>query len=201
MNAVNAKAWKVGQLTLALTAVLLAAWFVFRDGFGPERVPPGVPEPVVERIGPVPNYENPLRRHAKMLDALDYNAAMAVNNEGGHGWADNHARIEDTEKVAMANCAVQGPGCRIILRISPETPVEIDGLPLSRTAAEALRSYVDEPRSKAIAVTGHGGWGAAWDRRSRRAAVESALENCRKHEVTRAPGLELRAECRIIWAD
>lgn len=108
--------WSIG-----LAVVLGAAVFVAQGAFAPERVPPDVPEPVVERLGTVPNYENPQQRHSKMLDELDYNAAMAVNDEGGHGWADNHARIEDAEKIAMAHCAVQGPGCRIILRILPET--------------------------------------------------------------------------------
>ncbi|QFT91807.1 hypothetical protein FIU86_03065 [Roseovarius sp. THAF9] len=188
--------WSIG-----LAVVLGAAVFVAQGAFAPERVPPDVPEPVVERLGTVPNYENPQQRHSKMLDELDYNAAMAVNDEGGHGWADNHARIEDAEKIAMAHCAVQGPGCRIILRILPETQVDIDGQPLSRTAAEALRRYVDEPRSKAIALTGHGGWGAAWNRSSRRNAVTGALESCRKHETTTAPGVEITTECRLIWTD
>lgn len=201
MSAVKGKAREVGLLTLALTAVLVAAWFILRDGIWPQRIAPEVPEPVVERLGPAPEGDEAARSYAKLLREEKYNAAFAINATGGYGWGDYFARIEDAERFALAQCGKAGPGCRIVLRIVPETPVAFEGLPLSRTAATALAAYPARERSKAIALTGHGGWGGAWNRRSKREAIQIALEQCRKHETTTAPGLEITTQCRVIWAD
>lgn len=188
-------------MSVALVVVLGAVVLVAQAAFAPRRVPPDVPAPVVERLGPAPVKGDAAERYASMVSEGKYNAALAADPGGAYGWGDYFARIEDAEAFALAHCWARGDACRIILRIVPERPVALDGKPLSRTAAQALHTYVAEKRAKAIAMADQGGWGGAWGRRSRAEAMTDALENCRKHEVTKGAGLEIRSTCRIIWAE
>lgn len=201
------KLWSVTVIGVILSMVLWAAWQVLTDGVLPgsmARSDPRMfelPQVVVARSGPAPETGRVARRYKQLIEDGTYNAALALNPTGGFGWADNHARIEEAEQVAMAWCDAEGPGCEIILRVTPERIVEVEGQPMSRTAAEAALAYLRHPRTKALAITEQGGWGGAWNRKTREDAVASAMAGCRKHEVTTAPQLRIASECRLIWVD
>jgi len=194
-------------LSIALSLVVWAMWMVAR-----EMMPDGavtqvdprvfdVPVAVVERIGEGPETGEAARIYRDLIERGPYFAAMAMNPEGGMGWADNHVTLAGAEEFAMAWCAEEGEECRIILRISPEREISWHDQPLSRSAAAIMQDYLAQPGAKALAMTETGGWGVSWAQSSRQAAEVDALRQCATREVTRAPGLERRATCRMIWVD
>ena len=97
----TAKRQQVMGLSLALAVVLGAAVLVAQGAFAPRRVPPDVPAPVVERLGPAPVKGDAAERYASLVSEGKYNAALAADPGGAYGWGDHFARIEDAEAFAL----------------------------------------------------------------------------------------------------
>lgn len=194
---------QINHMKAALVGVGLCAVIVTFSALagGPERLVPYLSKPVTRVVGSVPTSGKAERAYRSLMEEANYHAAFALNDQGDFGWSDNHASQEAADIAALNWCADQGEHCKLVLQIFPATPMEIDGIPLSKTSALALADYPTRLGAKAVAVSNTGAWGMSWNRTTKIEALRGAMANCNKHLPIPQDGQEAVDVCRVVWAD
>ncbi|WP_135500941.1 hypothetical protein [Roseovarius aestuariivivens] len=190
---------------LSIAAVVVAGLVLTgandASGTGDEAENPYISKAIIEETGPPPEGGEAADVYLQLLKESAYAAAFALSDTGAFGWADNHADIDLAEALALRRCTEHASDCRIVLRITPETPVQVDGFSLSYTTARALGEYTYKPVPKAVALSNRGDWGMAWGQMSKGAAEKVALANCEKHLPKKDPAGWPDGVCKNIWAE
>lgn len=149
--------------------------------------------------GDVPRTGAAAAAYQKLLDQKAYHGAFAVGPDGAYGWADNYPRQADADTAALGWCAVQG--CRVVAQIAPQDVIEIDGQPLSRTAALGAEDYLGKPSPKALALSNMGHWGMVWGEANKATAAKNALAECDAYLTSESAGSLNGGICRVVWVD
>lgn len=194
---------EIRNLVIALGAVGVCASIVVGNMIEVQAMPTvryvSAAEIIV--VGDVPKTGAAARDYRALVEDANYHAAFAMNPEGGYGWSDNYATQSDADATALEWCGDEGDGCTIILRIMPEEVIEIDGQPLSKTAALGAEEYQGMPGRKALALSDLGDWGATWSSRSRTAAEAEALAICTSYLVSDTPEGPITGKCRVVLSE
>ncbi len=191
------------QLKFALLGVIACLCLVaFRFAGGEaQRLAPYLADPVISVTEDAPSDPDARADYETLLQDANFHAAFALGNDGEYGWGDNYATQDMADFAAMAWCEEYGTGCRIIARVAPAEPLELEGQPLSKTAARAVAEYPDHRGKKALALSDTGAWGMAWGRSSAKDAAESAFEFCAESLTGGFPDGRTFGSCRLVWFD